>query len=95
MGIETSPKLIVPFQIASMAMGGAQLQACWCVTCLRVRAAFLAEAERCSADRLPAALCAWRYNALREAAPRLSRFRAVSVARDRLAETLAWLCPRL
>lgn len=66
----------------------------------RVRAAFLAEAERSRADRLRAALRAWRARAVLEGAPRLSRRRALVIARERVVEgrfvvfVLAYVSPR-
>src|SRR4051812_42708426 len=54
----------------------------------RVRAAFLAAAERWDWLRRPEAERAWRESAEREAAERPSRFKAPVTARERLAEGL-------
>ncbi len=53
---------------------------------LRVRAAFFAEREREAAERLAAALRAWRDSAFLDAALRPSRLSALEVARERLAD---------
>jgi hypothetical protein len=53
-----------------------------------VRAAFFAAALRLAADRLRAAVFAWRDSALREAAARPSCFRALRLARDRRGDAL-------
>ena len=58
---------------------------------LRVAAAFLAAREREAAERLAAALRAWRESAFLDAALRPSRLSAARVARERLADFLPLL----
>jgi hypothetical protein len=53
---------------------------------LRVRATFLAEAERSAFVRLAAAARAWRESAAFDAALRGSRFSAFFLARERVAD---------
>jgi len=60
----------------------------------RVRAAFLAAAERCAGVRRCAARCAWRESAVFEADSRGSRCKARVVAMERLRETFPRVPPR-